>query len=80
MFHIARLSTTESLPHKGNNLMHHLVDLALHVATTVEPKRRWRVIGSDDHSTVWDGKDTLWDLNYTALGIDPDEAFKIATK
>ena len=67
--------------------MHHLVDLALHVATTVEPKRRWRVIGSDDHSTVWDGKDTLWDgkdtlwdLNYTALGIDPDEAFKIATK
>jgi hypothetical protein len=38
------------------------------------------VIGNEYHSTVWDGEDTLWDLNYTALGIDPDEAFKIATK
>jgi hypothetical protein len=59
---------------------HYLVDLGLYVATTVEPDRDWRVMCSDDHSTVWDGKDMLWDLNYTALGIDPDEAFKIATK
>ena len=59
---------------------HHLVGLGLYAATIVEPNQNWRVIGNEYHSTVWDGEDTLWDLNYTALGIDPDEAFKIATK
>jgi hypothetical protein len=59
---------------------HHLVGLGLYAATIVEPNQNWRVIGNEYHSTVWDGEDTLWDLNFTALGIDPDEAFKIATK
>jgi len=59
---------------------HYLVDLGLYAATTVEPNRDWRVIGNEYHSTVWDGEDTLWDLNYTALGVDPDEAFAIARK
>src|SRR5262249_52604516 len=30
------------------------------------------------HSTVWNGGDTLFDINFQALGIEPDECFKLA--
>jgi hypothetical protein len=35
-------------------------------------------IASDKHSTVWDGNDTLFDFNYLALGVPPDECFRLA--
>ena len=43
-----------------------------------EPERPWRIITSDDHSSVWDGKHTLFDLNFLALGISPQECFELA--
>ena len=57
---------------------HWLVNFNLHLARLVEPKRPWRIITSDEHSTVWDGGRMLFDFNFLALGIDPDECFRIA--
>src|SRR5262245_12737081 len=38
---------------------HWVVNFALRLAMLVEPNREWRIITSGDHSTVWDGRDTL---------------------
>jgi hypothetical protein len=46
----------------------------------VEPKREWRIVTSDAHSTTWDGAETLFDFNFLALGIEPDEAWALASK
>ena len=54
---------------------HWLVNFNLKLATLVEPGRKWRILTSDHHSTVWDGHDTLFDFNYSALGISPKECF-----
>jgi hypothetical protein len=35
-------------------------------------------ITSERHSTVWDGGNTLFDFNFQALGIDPNECFETA--
>jgi hypothetical protein len=59
---------------------HWLVNFNLKLAMLVEPKRQWRIVSSQKHSTVWDGEETLFDFNFLALGIDPDEAFKLANK
>jgi hypothetical protein len=48
---------------------HWLVNFALELAQHVEPNRAWRIITSQEHSTVWDGKDTLFDFNFLALGV-----------
>jgi len=57
---------------------HWIVNFALRLATLAEPKRCWRIISSDFHSTVWDGAETLFDFNYQALGIDADGCFRAA--
>lgn len=57
---------------------HWLVNFNLMLATLVEPKRKWRIITSDKHSTVWDGQTTLFELNYQAFGIAPAECFQAA--
>ena len=57
---------------------HWLVNFTLRLAQLVEPKKRWRIITSVDHSTVWDGHDTLFDFNYQAIGILPGECFERA--
>jgi hypothetical protein len=54
---------------------HWLVNFTLKLAMLVEPARPWRIITSDLHSTVWDGEETLFDFNYQAMGISPDECF-----
>ena len=59
---------------------HWLVNFNLKLASLVEPKKQWRVVTSDAHSTVWDGEKTLFDMNYSALGVDPDDAFERANK
>ena len=33
---------------------------------------------SDRHSTVWDGEQTLFDFNFTALGFDAEDAWDLA--
>jgi hypothetical protein len=52
-----------------------LVNFTLRLAMLVEPNREWRIITSDQHSTVWDGRDTLFDFNWQALSVPPGECF-----
>jgi hypothetical protein len=46
---------------------HWLVNFNLALAQLVEPKKAWRIVTSNAHSTVWDGELTLFDLNGMAL-------------
>ncbi len=57
---------------------HWLVNFNLRLATLVMPKKHWHIVTSDKHSTVWDGKRKLFDLNFCALGIPADEAYSMA--
>ena len=57
---------------------HWTCNLHLYVARHAEPKVPWRIISSHKHSTVWDGAHRLWDGNFLALGICPNEAFNLA--
>ena len=59
---------------------HWLVNFNLELAQLVEPKKKWRIVTSQGHSTVWDGEETLFDMNFSALGVEPDKAFNIANK
>jgi len=57
---------------------HALVNFNLRLAELAESTRPWRILTSDRHSTVWDGDLTLFDLNFLAMGVPPDEAFEMA--
>ena len=57
---------------------HWLVNFNLSLAQLVLPDRPWRILTSQDHSTTWDGKETLFDFNFLALGVSPDECFEMA--
>ena len=57
---------------------HWLVNFTLRLATLVRPKSEWRIITSDRHSTVWDGRKTLFEFNFLAFGTDPNECFEMA--
>lgn len=57
---------------------HWLVNFNRRLATLAEPTREWRIVSSSDHSTVWDGHETLFDFNFTALQVDPAEAWSLA--
>ena len=57
---------------------HWTANLSLFVAMKAEPKCQWRLVTSQKHTTVWDGKNTLWDTNFSALGVPPDEAWELA--
>lgn len=59
---------------------HWLVNFNLRLAQLVEPARPWRIVTSQEHSTVWDGEQTLFDFNFLALGVPPQECFKLANK
>lgn len=57
---------------------HWLVNFNLKLAQLTEPERPWRIIGSEKHSTVFDGSDTILDFNFLAFEIDPKECFELA--
>lgn len=57
---------------------HWLVNFNLCLAKLVKPKKLWRIITSNEHSTVWDGGDTLFDFNFQAFGVAPNECFDLA--
>lgn len=57
---------------------HWLVNFNLRLAERAAPARPWRILTSDDHSTVFDGDRTLFDLNFLALGVPPGEAYRLA--
>lgn len=59
---------------------HWLAPLNIWVAMQTEPNTPWQIVRSEVHSTVWDGKDRLWDLNYLARDIPANEAWQLAAQ
>jgi hypothetical protein len=57
---------------------HWLVNFELELAQLVEPNRKWRIITSNEHSTVWDGEDILFEFNFLAFDVPPEECFDSA--
>jgi hypothetical protein len=58
---------------------HWLVNFNLRLAQLVEPKKEWRIVTSNAHSTVWDRELTLFDMNGLALFCgDASECFRSA--
>ena len=57
---------------------HWLVNFSLELAMASVPDRAWRIITSPGHSTVWDGNSLLFDFNFQAMGISPEECFEKA--
>lgn len=57
---------------------HWSCSLNLWVAMRAEPNRPWRIVTSSKHSVVWDGAETLWDLQYQALGVSATDAWDAA--
>jgi hypothetical protein len=53
---------------------HWLVNFSLRLATLVRPKKQWRIITSEGHSTVWDGHETLFDLTFRRSELIPMSA------
>src|SRR6266446_987747 len=78
------------LDHKGripaywqyvkHSACHWLVNFNLEMAKCVMPDEEWRILTSDEHSTVWNGNDLLFDFNFLALGVEPEECFALANK
>ena len=54
---------------------HWLVNANLKLAELAEPKRPWRILTAQAHSTVWDGEVVLFDMSYSALMVPPEVAF-----
>ena len=48
---------------------HWMAPINLEVIVKALPDREWRLVYSDFHSTVFDGKRTVYDLNYKAWGV-----------
>jgi hypothetical protein len=59
---------------------HWIVNFSLRLANLAEPKHQWRILTSQDHSTVWDGELTLFDFNFQALGIPVKQTFLAACR
>jgi hypothetical protein len=59
---------------------HWTCNFSLRLAMLSEPGRPWRIITSEEHSTVWDGQETLFEFALLALGVDAGEAFQLAQK
>jgi hypothetical protein len=59
---------------------HWLCNFSLRLAQRVEPKKEWRIITSEEHSTVWDGEGLLFDFNFQAMGYSPKECFSRANQ
>jgi hypothetical protein len=57
---------------------HWLANSNLALAKLSEPKRAWRIVTSDQHSTVWDGDTVLFDMNGAAL-MSVEQAFGMAS-
>lgn len=57
---------------------HWLANFNLELAKRVLPKRPWRILISDEHSTCWDGEAMLFDMNFMAFGIPANDCFAAA--
>ena len=59
---------------------HWLVNFNLIVALRTIPHKQWRILTSEEHSTVWDGKGLLFDFNLQAMGVPAEESFALANE
>src|SRR5262245_58766122 len=50
---------------------HWLVNFNLRLATLIIPEEPWRIITSEQHSTVWNGDEIIFEFNYQAFGVPP---------
>jgi hypothetical protein len=57
---------------------HWIVNFTLRLAQLTLPNEEWHIVKSDKHSTVWNGKELLFDFNFQALGIEANECFEMA--
>ena len=57
---------------------HFIVNTLLYVAMTAYPNKAWRIVTSSEHSTIWDGEQTLFDLNFVTLKIPVNECVEMA--
>ena len=48
---------------------HWTANINAEVIMKAQPTKNWRVINSSYHSTVWDGKNTIYDTNFYGLKI-----------
>jgi hypothetical protein len=55
-----------------------IVNFALRLASLAEPDTVWRIVSSDEHATVWDGRNTLFEFTFHALGIPAEECWQLA--
>ena len=55
---------------------HWIANINAAVVMEAFPVRAWRVINSDYHSTVWDGKSTIYDTNFYGLKIPIEDVIK----
>ena len=57
---------------------HWLVNFTLRLAQLVESETAVADITSQKHSTVWDGERLLFDFNFRAMQISPEQCFALA--
>jgi hypothetical protein len=48
------------------------------LAKAVKPASEWRILTSELHSTVYNGQGMLFDLNFCAFRIPPQQAYRLA--
>lgn len=58
---------------------HWLVNFELRLAMLTEPTHQWRIVTSQKHSTVWNGKDVLFEFIHQAVGVSPKECWEMAS-
>lgn len=57
---------------------HYIVNTLLHIAMVAYPNKAWRIVTSSLHSTIWDGEQTLFDLNFVTLKVPVHECIEDA--
>ena len=57
---------------------HWTANVLLEIAKSAEPEHPWRIISGKNHSTVWDGADTLFETHYLVIGRSADECYEAA--
>jgi hypothetical protein len=56
---------------------HWLVNFNWALISKAEPDHKWRIVSSNFHSSVWDGKYTFFDINFYAMEVPIEECVKL---
>ena len=57
---------------------HFMIKLYHWVIVQALPEHDWQIISSDSHSTIWNGKDLIYDPAFQALQISAGKCFDLA--